>query len=216
MHHHRPGPREPQFQSTLPVWGATILLNKIKMLCEFQSTLPVWGATYWHNISFTLREVFQSTLPVWGATPASSPRRRPTSGFQSTLPVWGATQTSIKIRSVLDIFQSTLPVWGATFCPARRPMRLVNFNPRSPCGERRGQQHQAGAQLQISIHAPRVGSDPRFTGHFNGTCSFQSTLPVWGATYEAALALERTGAFQSTLPVWGATPPVGGIPLGPG
>ena len=160
MHHHRPGPREPQFQSTLPVWGATILLNKIKILCEFQSTLPVWGATYWHNISFTLREVFQSTLPVWGATPASSPRRRPTSGFQSTLPVWGATQTSIKIRSVLDIFQSTLPVWGATSAAHLHACIWSDFNPRSPCGERRDPDRRGRRKGRISIHAPRVGSDP--------------------------------------------------------
>ena len=35
---------------------------------------------------------------------------------------------------------------------------------------------------------------------------FQSTLPVWGATFDldgSAYVI----AFQSTLPVWGATPP---------
>ena len=35
-----------RFQSTLPVWGATVL-TAASMLCflRFQSTLPVWGAT---------------------------------------------------------------------------------------------------------------------------------------------------------------------------
>ena len=42
-----------RFQSTLPVWGATIYrLLPIKLLL-FQSTLPVWGATnndlYWYH-----------------------------------------------------------------------------------------------------------------------------------------------------------------------
>ena len=35
----------------------------------------------------------------------------------------------------------------------------TNFNPRSPCGERRGDHAPAGAADYISIHAPRVGSD---------------------------------------------------------
>ncbi len=80
-------------------------------------------------------------------------------------------------------FQSTLPVWGATFwiCPAAT--QLLYFNPRSPCGERRG------------------------VGSYNGlTPLFQSTLPVWGATTSSGLAKFSSRKFQSTLPVWGATP----------
>ena len=39
----------------------------------------------------------------------------------------------------------------------------------------------------ISIHAPRVGSD-RWFAYTPGTCKeFQSTLPVWGATYLLAM-----------------------------
>ena len=34
----------------------------------------------------------------------------------------------------------------------------------------------------ISIHAPRVGSDPAQKLRFLGLRRFQSTLPVWGAT----------------------------------
>ena len=34
--------------------------------------------------------------------------------------------------------------------------------------------------------------------------AFQSTLPVWGATRDAAGRNDDLG-FQSTLPVWGAT-----------
>ena len=35
--------------------------------------------------------------------------------------------------------------------------------------------------------------------------SFQSTLPVWGATGTLKLSVDNYGLFQSTLPVWGAT-----------
>ena len=37
--------KEKQFQSTLPVWGATVKSGVDDIKTEFQSTLPVWGAT---------------------------------------------------------------------------------------------------------------------------------------------------------------------------
>ena len=43
-----------------------------------------------------------------------------------------------------------------------RPLRFSarsNFNPRSPCGERRDVRQHRGYWRSISIHAPRVGSD---------------------------------------------------------
>ena len=56
----------------------------------------------------------------------------------------------------------------------------------------------------ISIHAPRVGSDYSPHPLTYQELVFQSTLPVWGATPEYSL-LSHQGEFQSTLPVWGAT-----------
>ena len=88
-------------------------------------------------------------------------------------------------------------------------------------------QRLAGQVYEISIHAPRVGSDtssvfsPRFPTDFNprSPCgerrrwrnrrrrrvTFQSTLPVWGATPSIRRKAKKPGQFQSTLPVWGAT-----------
>ena len=174
-----------------------------KLIVEFQSTLPVWGATGDHLLH-PGPAGFQSTLPVWGATKCRQSRSRETR-FQSTLPVWGATsdlcaflptQYNFNPRSpcgerrsssfssfCVQPFQSTLPVWGATMISRRRTKSSKNFNPRSPCGERRrkfkalpvGMEFQStlpvwGATWQycnfirciaISIHAPRVGSDKR-------------------------------------------------------
>ena len=59
------------------------------------------------------------------------------------------------------IFQSTLPVWGATFPHTAADNRTTDFNPRSPCGERLLDSLLRNYILQISIHAPRVGSDRR-------------------------------------------------------
>ena len=57
----------------------------------------------------------------------------------------------------------------------------------------------------ISIHAPRAGSD---YGSGSRSCTgktFQSTLPVRGATIALFEFLTGSGIFQSTLPVRGAT-----------
>ena len=72
--------------------------------------------------------------------------------------MWGATYY-IYNRIGYGRFQSTLPVWGAT------ENSLVTI-----------------IRSDISIHAPRVGSDSeaRTIQRQHGT--FQSTLPVWGAT----------------------------------
>ncbi len=56
----------------------------------------------------------------------------------------------------------------------------------------------------ISIHAPRVGSDLIARYGAKNKTKFQSTLPVWGATFYAE-SVHSGGVFQSTLPVWGAT-----------
>ena len=57
--------------------------------------------------------------------------------FQSTLPVWGATAQTLGLDGLEEVFQSTLPVWGATAYRAGYTAADANFNPRSPCGERR-------------------------------------------------------------------------------
>ena len=60
-------------------------------------------------------------------------------------------------------FQSTLPVWGATRCKDPHTDKTNYFNPRSPCGERRMATDEYYRAAQISIHAPRVGSDSEKT-----------------------------------------------------
>ena len=106
--------------------------------------------------------VFQSTLPVWGATAGNTPFLK-NSLFQSTLPVWGATEIR-RLYMVGILFQSTLPVWGATGFHGSIRCISPHFNPRSPCGERRSRLREPCRIGRISIHAPRVGSDPRLRG----------------------------------------------------
>ena len=100
---------------------------------------------------------FQSTLPVWGATVSHAAARR-SFGISIHAPRVGSDKNSVIMRTLGH-----------------------DFNPRSPCGERRSK-----PSTPIII------------------VTFQSTLPVWGATIQTPW--KNTDAlFQSTLPVWGAT-----------
>ena len=58
-------------------------------------------------------------------------------------------------------FQSTLPARGATTGRWAAESAPSDFNPRSPHGERRCYNYSADAAINISIHAPRTGSDDR-------------------------------------------------------
>ena len=84
--------------------------------------------------------------------------------------------------TVVRLFQSTLPARGATWVSVDKVLPLNNFNPRSPHGERLRNAGLYYRSCNISIHAPRTGSDG--TGANNGAsaCAFQSTLPARGAT----------------------------------
>ena len=130
------------FQSTLPVWGATLTpVFRNIALDEFQSTLPVWGATGSLLLRDLLHVLFQSTLPVWGATPSC----------------WSCQITqriSIHAPRVGSDLSSRLPP----------PLCGSNFNPRSPCGERPVTEPGKRPVCPISIHAPRVGSDRHGAG----------------------------------------------------
>ena len=125
-----------EFQSTLPVWGATEnCLALVDTVDDFNPRSPCGERQNTSKWSL-FQNPFQSTLPVWGATQASGTLGQELLIFQSTLPVWGAT--SLMLHSRIDFsFQSTLPVWGAT--------AGLDHDPR---------------EYGISIHAPRVGSDP--------------------------------------------------------
>ena len=82
--------------------------------------------------------------------------------------------------------------------------RIPYFNPRSPCGERRHSAPASTKILRISIHAPRVGSDCFFSSHVNGIIYFNPRSPC-GERQNSQKARYNTRRFQSTLPVWGAT-----------
>ncbi|EDN01986.1 hypothetical protein BACCAP_00019 [Pseudoflavonifractor capillosus ATCC 29799] len=102
-------------------------------------------------------------------------------------------------------FQSTLPVWGATAFSLSWSWWLSYFNPRSPCGERQAARLQRVLRRYFNPRSP-CGERLICWLMLDSSFRFQSTLPVWGATYRApASIMADSTQFQSTLPVWGAT-----------
>ena len=107
-------------------------------------------------------------------------------------------------QQLIQRFQSTHPLRGAT-SPARRcGARQRDFNPRTPCGVRRGPDGWVHKAENISIHAPLAGCDARDSAPNHATAAFQSTHPLRGATFFSALSTPIL-LFQSTHPLRGAT-----------
>ena len=169
-----------EFQSTLPVWGATVTGDPgTQAAVEFQSTLPVWGATpTWCSIWVSPRISIHAPRVGSDCSPGGRQTRWP--NFNPRSPC-GERQFLLLEAVTIPQFQSTLPVWGATVAAGQAAHGNDDFNPRSPCGER----------LDESVKALQV-------------VQFQSTLPVWGAT-SSMVSRSPISRFQSTLPVWGAT-----------
>ena len=122
---------------------------------------------------------FQSTLPLRGATQRDGGWGHPPL-FQSTLPLRGATTVNSTSGS-LPVISIHAPLAGSDAIIIDIYHHHPDFNPRSPCGERRQRDGGWG-------HPPL----------------FQSTLPLRGATFAIPSALPSIG-FQSTLPLRGAT-----------
>ena len=128
-------------------------------------------------VLWATRWLFQSTLPVWGATCFEHENRRWHTNFNPRSPC-GERLNYFRMILTDITFQSTLPVWGATLAPEYR-----GFQSTLPVWGATKSIYNILSQQNISIHAPRVGSDRRPSVQRHGRRKpFQSTLPVWGAT----------------------------------
>ena len=144
------------FQSTLPVWGATLVKMRDFTDEEFQSTLPVWGATRVVAIGSNTIEI-SIHAPRMGSDKTSR-----IAGWSCTISIHaprmgsdkGAKRTSDRSRISIHA-----PRMGSDQSNQVTIAVPIHFNPRSPYGERH---KQVAWAFEIR--------------------EFQSTLPVWGAT----------------------------------
>ena len=173
-----------RFQSTRPMRGATSRACFKPCRIVFQSTRPMRGATL--VLGYPLgAEVISIHAPHAGRDKAAAEKmekgfyfnpRAPcgarlsrdipspsTSPFQSTRPMRGATNSSI---SHLGLTRISIHAPHAGRDRGDRPAdgERVNFNPRAPCGARRGRCTGVGQAQAISIHAPHAGRDASAAG----------------------------------------------------
>ena len=102
--------------------------------------------------------------------------------FQSTLPVWGATHRA-SLVGVHDAISIHAPRVGSDSSWATQSPCRADFNPRSPCGERPPRRTRPSSRR--ADFNPRSPCGERHTGDkpLPDALKFQSTLPVWGATW---------------------------------
>ena len=145
------------FNPRSPCGERQLLLHRLPGAVQFQSTLPVWGATV-ANKSCAQFGLFQSTLPVWGAT-KGHPAYHHDSQISIHAPRVGSDYNGYIKPVIGHIFQSTLPVWGATRASGPRTTKSSISIHAPRVGSDRWRTARPGDARTISIHAPRVGSD---------------------------------------------------------
>ena len=150
------------FQSTRPVWGATLELVKISAGFTISIHAPRVGRDEFAGTVTVTSDEFQSTRPVWGATSFPVVRICPKT-FQSTRPVWGATALA-QMPLYRPRISIHAPRVGRDLSFPHSLLMLYYFNPRAPCGAR-----------------------PSTTQSCSKSGRFQSTRPVWGATEPVGL-----------------------------
>ena len=148
-----------QFQPTLPARGATaVSLPASPPNGGFQPTLPARGATRTSGRHPCGHPAISTHAPRTGSDFERQTTMENLAIFQPTLPARGATPLGYG-EGVNQLFQPTLPARGATNCSTMGPRFPIDFNPRSPHGERHGDAGGKRAEFAISTHAPRTGSD---------------------------------------------------------
>jgi len=124
----------------------------------FQSTLPGRGATFKHHRNDRPIEYFNPRSPG-GERRRTPPHPYPGVAISIHAPRAGSDCFLGDLRQFYIRFQSTLPGRGATLPNLIKIAPTLNFNPRSPGGERQVIEAGKSEEAKISIHAPRAGSD---------------------------------------------------------
>ena len=162
------------------MWGATkTRYNALQNRC-ISIHAPRVGSDLCATVCWKITMYFNPRSPC-GERLGQYRAGRRTNHFNPRSPC-GERPKTVTTKKYQTKFQSTLPVWGATERGTYPSRQSRDFNPRSPCGERPYCIRILAGRNSISIHAPRVGSDPVRLKHPLRASPFQSTLPVWGAT----------------------------------
>ena len=125
----------PHFNPPSPCGERPFFFRRASRNPQFQSTLPVWGGTWpWLRVWHTVTD-FNPPSPQGEGLQREWANAVIVGRFQSTLPARGGTCGTPGFEGVFAKFQSTLPVWGGTLAmQARCPAGLISIH--SPRGGR--------------------------------------------------------------------------------
>ena len=148
-----------RFQSTLPARGATFQINEDARHNGISIHAPRKGSDPTRQRGQNDTCHFNPRSPQGERRPCCCPNSPSIREFQSTLPARGATKLQACI-CILYKFQSTLPARGAT---ASGGVVLCDQVFQSTLPARGATLHLLFSNLRqnISIHAPRKGSDDK-------------------------------------------------------
>ena len=140
------------FQSTLPVWGATHVLQCLGYCFRISIHAPRVGSDQAHNRISTPRFHFNPRSPC-GERPVPVQRLSACLYFNPRSPC-GERPIRNRHEYLTNKFQSTLPVWGATCYAISDGRNPLYFNPRSPCGERQKFDYKTGKWKYFNPRSP--------------------------------------------------------------
>ena len=188
------------FLSTLPARGATATTPLTEGVTPISIHAPREGSDGPRLTTCASSSLYFYPRSPRGERPAKTPIGSTCCGNFYPRSPRGERRGAAYGPAFYDLFLSTLPARGATPPPMRTWRPPSNFYPRSPRGER----HVPALLLiqvgDISIHAPREGSDlsEREQGIIQEL--FLSTLPVRGATCRPGPRLQRQPDFYPRSP----------------
>ena len=168
---------ELKFQSTLPARGATVMPPQLVIAQYNFNPRSPRGERRRSSAKLVIKWLFQSTLPARGATILILIFGVLIFTFQSTLPARGATGAKLR-RTNYTRISIHAPREGSDEKEFRKMSeRIIDFNPRSPRGERRISFYPTYEGHHISIHAPREGSDGLQAGSIGQSRNFNPRSP---------------------------------------
>ena len=179
-----------------------IVVHSVRMLVKFQPTLPAWGATRhqkrqanittisthaprvgsddgWYKVQYAGK--ISTHAPRVGSDSNCESQRVRSDVISTHAPRVGSDLKQYVVGAYGNI-STHAPRVGSDAWARTSSFSPINFNPRSPRGER-----------------------PSRYSSLDGHIAFQPTLPAWGATLTLRIAQEDLMIFQPTLPAWGAT-----------
>ena len=189
------------FQSTLPVGGATGDRIQATMVFEFQSTLPVGGATHCDNTAFWLT-IISIHAPRGGSDRLKPVPHLGADGISIHAPRGGSDSV---INFLFHGFSISIhaPRGGSDRRLHGHVVYYCHFNPRSPWGERPISVILPCAGSNFNPRSP-WGERPQSPRLCNPHRDFNPRSP-WGERLYPDYSLYPELTFQSTLPVGGAT-----------